>query len=312
LKYKEFKVRDDEWPPRFTKLELVFSKGTCLAFSDPRRLGRIKLRASPSLEPPISDLGPDPVVGPFPLQPFHEALKKIQAPIKAVLLDQERVVCGVGNWVADEVLFHSAVYPGTPAGALSDAQVQALHSAIVNVCSVACEVGADSSRFPPEWLFHYRWGNGKGGDRLPDGRKIVFETCAGRTTAWVPEAQKGTAAAKVAKRGQKRKATDTQLEDKEARVKVPKRPAPSKKAKKTEKANRDEGDNVVFVKKQRNPPAKRIDYASKKAAVPSSRGPKPSKRKASVTATDPKHKASHKPAAAKSTKAKAKSSSRRK
>ena len=78
LKYKEFKVRDDEWPPRFTKLELVFSKGTCLAFSDPRRLGRIKLRASPSLEPPISDLGPDPVVGPFPLQPFHEALKKIQ------------------------------------------------------------------------------------------------------------------------------------------------------------------------------------------------------------------------------------------
>ena len=68
--------------------------------------------------------------------------------------------------------------------------MQALHSAIVNVCSVACEVGADSSRFPPEWLFHYRWGNGKGGDRLPDGRKIVFETCAGRTTAWVPEAQK--------------------------------------------------------------------------------------------------------------------------
>ena len=47
----------------------------------------------------------------------------LQAPIKAVLLDQERVVCGVGNWVADEVLFHSAVYPGTPAGALSDAQV---------------------------------------------------------------------------------------------------------------------------------------------------------------------------------------------
>ena len=46
-----------------------------------------------------------------------------QAPIKAVLLDQERVVCGVGNWVADEVLFQSGIHPSTPAAGLDDAQV---------------------------------------------------------------------------------------------------------------------------------------------------------------------------------------------
>ena len=40
--YKEFKVHDEEWPPRFTKLELVFSDGARLAFCDPRRLGRLR------------------------------------------------------------------------------------------------------------------------------------------------------------------------------------------------------------------------------------------------------------------------------
>jgi hypothetical protein len=35
-------------------------------------------------------------------------------------------------------------------------QVAALHAAISSVCQLACEVEADSSRFPPDWLFHYR------------------------------------------------------------------------------------------------------------------------------------------------------------
>ncbi|CAN0414038.1 unnamed protein product, partial [Scytosiphon promiscuus] len=81
------------------------SNGTCLALTDPRRLSRVRLRAEPETSPPISLLGPDPITHPIPLDVFAAALAKPTAPIKAVLLAQDRVVSGVGNWIADEVCF---------------------------------------------------------------------------------------------------------------------------------------------------------------------------------------------------------------
>ncbi|KAJ2157859.1 hypothetical protein GGF46_004195 [Coemansia sp. RSA 552] len=33
----------DQWPPRFTKLELEFDGGSKVAYTDPRRLGRIRI-----------------------------------------------------------------------------------------------------------------------------------------------------------------------------------------------------------------------------------------------------------------------------
>ena len=39
-RYKSFKVEEESWPPRFTKLELVLD-GARVAFCDPRRLGRL-------------------------------------------------------------------------------------------------------------------------------------------------------------------------------------------------------------------------------------------------------------------------------
>eukprot|EP00667_Euglena_gracilis_P024281 EG_transcript_27832 len=126
LAYKEFTIDADRWPPRFTKLEIIFEGDVHLALVDPRRLGRVRLRAAPTADPPIALLGPDPVVGPFPLEPFRSLLRRIQAPIKAVLLDQERAVCGVGNWVADEALFQAAIHPAVPANQLDDTQVALL------------------------------------------------------------------------------------------------------------------------------------------------------------------------------------------
>lgn len=38
-------------------------------------------------------------------------------------------------------------------------QVAALHSKILSVCQEACDAKADYSVFPPDWLFHHRWGH---------------------------------------------------------------------------------------------------------------------------------------------------------
>ena len=72
---------------------------TELAFLDARRLGRIKLCASPTTEPPISTLGFDPILSMPGLEEFAKAVRKRTCPIKALLLDQS-FSAGVGNWVA--------------------------------------------------------------------------------------------------------------------------------------------------------------------------------------------------------------------
>jgi len=155
LKYQEFKV-DLEFPPKFCKLELQFSNGARLAFADPRRLGRIYLRRSPLTQKPVSALAPDPVTDLPDLASFETALAATAMPIKAALLDQQRAVCGVGNWVADETLHAAAVHPACLCNRLAKEQVAAIYTAARDVCATACAVDADSTRFPVEWLFHTR------------------------------------------------------------------------------------------------------------------------------------------------------------
>ena len=53
-------------------------------------------------------------------------------------------------------------------------------------------LNADATSFPKEWLFHYRWGKGKGGTTVPgpNGGSISFLTVGGRTSAIVAKVQK--------------------------------------------------------------------------------------------------------------------------
>ena len=82
------------------------------------------------------------------------------------------------------------------------------------------ETLADSSKFPKEWLFKYRWAKGKKDAemKLADGTKFVYLTVGGRTSAVVPSVQKKTGPvakdvdengeeSQTKKGGKKRKAT---------------------------------------------------------------------------------------------------------
>jgi formamidopyrimidine-DNA glycosylase len=210
LAYVRIKNEDGPWPPRFTKLMLELSGGKQLAFADPRRFGKILLRNEPLMQPPLSGLAPDPVLEKISFEDFSSGLSASKLPVKALLLMQERIVAGVGNWMADEMLYHAAVHPATPACALSEAQAKAVYKALLMVCKTSCAVNADHNRFPKNWLFLYRWGKGRsaadmGEDSsdeeegnsagkgtkacLPNGKAIEFIEVGGRTTAIVPAVQ---------------------------------------------------------------------------------------------------------------------------
>lgn len=179
---------DPEGRARFLKLGLETDDGRRIVFTDARRLGRIWLGDAPDKERRIGRLGHDALDA----LPSDDALLPIFArrkrAIKAVLLDQT-VLAGIGNWVADEVLYQSRIAPERPASSLSKAETAALRRAIRSVLQHAVRVGADADRYPRSWLFAHRWGGSRGATCIA-GRPIVRDTIGGRTTAWVPSLQR--------------------------------------------------------------------------------------------------------------------------
>ena len=175
------------WPPRFTKLRLVLEGRHEVAIVDGRRLGRIRLRHDPVAEPPISGLGFDALEGlPSPKR-FRALARARTSAVKALLLDQS-FSAGVGNWIADEVLYQARISPRRPVRLLSDGELDRLRTRLRAVVRLAVRVGSDSDRFPRAWLFHRRWHGGAAVTR--HGDPIRRETIAGRTTAWVPAVQR--------------------------------------------------------------------------------------------------------------------------
>lgn len=119
------------------------------------RFAKVKLIEDPKAQDPISSLGPDAFVDLPPVAEFIVLLAKQRRPLKALLIDQS-FLSGIGNWVADEILYQASIYPETRANAVSDMQAELLHTAIHDVLKVAVDAGARSENFPSSWLFHHR------------------------------------------------------------------------------------------------------------------------------------------------------------
>lgn len=171
----------------FSRLLIHLEGGLEMAVIDPRRFGRLWLTDDPWQHPRIRKLGYDPLID-FPTAKIlQERLKKRKKAIKSVLLDQN-LFAGIGNWLADEILYQARLSPHHLASTLTTAQVKKLHTQILKVVRHAAKVDADYERFPKDWLFHERWGKVKNSKTRRGS--IVHEEIGGRTTAWVPAWQK--------------------------------------------------------------------------------------------------------------------------
>lgn len=86
--YKNFKVDEAEWPPKYWKLCLKLEGDVSIAFSDPRRFARIRLQEDPAAHEPISLLGFDPVLSMPSCEFFRAIIKGRTTSLKALLLNQ--------------------------------------------------------------------------------------------------------------------------------------------------------------------------------------------------------------------------------
>src|SRR6185437_9491911 len=158
-----------EWS-RFT---LTFADGGSLVLLDPRRLGRVRLN------PDIGALGPD-AAQVTPAE-FRALITKGTVAVKARLLDQSKIA-GVGNLLADEILWQARVSPLAPVDSLSAAQVNSLYRALKSVVESAIASGGAhtgdmiASRHP-------------GGTCPRDGAPMAHGTVGGRSTWWCSREQ---------------------------------------------------------------------------------------------------------------------------
>jgi formamidopyrimidine-DNA glycosylase len=167
---------------------VLYQRHQALVFSDPRQFGLVRWHRGSETPAWWADL-PLPVTSPEftheKLQAFLQRHRRLA--IKSALLLQSGFP-GIGNWMADEVLWRAKVDPRRAARSLGPVEYAVLWRCLRRVCQGALRhVGADHSDPPRGWLFHERWGRS---GRCPIHRiSLQREIIGGRATAWCAACQ---------------------------------------------------------------------------------------------------------------------------
>lgn len=114
---------------RFTILELVFSGGTGLAIAD------FQGQATPTLNPEPRE-APDALSDDAGFGYLKEKLTRSKTTIKKLLTDQ-KIIRGIGNAYADEILWHARISPFSTCNKIPDAAIKKLSKSIRTVFAKA-------------------------------------------------------------------------------------------------------------------------------------------------------------------------------
>ncbi len=120
---------------------LTLDNGMDIRFNDPRRFGSVQFVPSSCTEQDIfPNLGPEPLGSSFsPDYLFTKARNKKQ-PVKNFLMDS-RIVVGIGNIYASEILYDAGIMPDKKTGELDLEQWRLVVESTVKVLSRAIDSG---------------------------------------------------------------------------------------------------------------------------------------------------------------------------
>lgn len=177
-------------------LAFAVDKKTFFVFEDPRRFGFIEVIPKNELSVRFMQLGAEPLDSTTDFEKLAFDFKKLNSPIKSALMNQKLLV-GVGNIYASEVLFRVGVNPLIKCTKLSQQLLSAIFKEVAFVLTRAIAAGGSS-------ISSYRNSYGEKGSYQTSffvyGRKnepclkckapIKCAIQAGRSTFWCPNCQK--------------------------------------------------------------------------------------------------------------------------
>jgi formamidopyrimidine-DNA glycosylase len=173
-----------EVAPKTARVIFRFANNCRLAFDDQRKFGEIELIEDVDEFPQTRGLGADALD--ISLSQFKAIVGKRRRAVKAILLNQ-RLIAGIGNLYADEILFRARLHPATDATTLSDEDLTRLFRATRSVLEKAIALKTDFNRLPKSWLLTHR---GKRGKCPRCGRALKSATIGGRTSWFCAHCQK--------------------------------------------------------------------------------------------------------------------------
>lgn len=176
-----YKSEDDR--PKFGHIQLTFENGYHFAFENKRKFGWWDLADSIEefkTEHQLSDDARN-----LKLEDFKSSLDNRKTDIKKILMDQS-VAAGVGNWMADEILYQAKMHPTKKVEDMTAEDIERVFNAMKTVIEVAIKNDAHYSDFPEHFLMHFRK---EGATCFHTGAEMKKIKVGGRTTYFSPEWQ---------------------------------------------------------------------------------------------------------------------------
>ncbi len=146
--------KTNDLPNKYTHVIFMFrrqklgdsSQESVLYFNDIRQFGWIKVVKSAELQDMsfFSKLGKEPLRD-LAVKDFSDILSHSKAPIKQVLMDQQKIA-GIGNIYANDALWDSRIHPLRKANSLKEKETAALFESIEKVLTLGIKVGGASER----------------------------------------------------------------------------------------------------------------------------------------------------------------------
>jgi formamidopyrimidine-DNA glycosylase len=169
---------------RHDRLILEFAEGGELRYRNMRKLGGVWLAHDRrEVEAVLGPLGPD-ALG-LDRRGVLTLLSKRRGGVKAALMDQT-LLAGIGNLLADEILWQARLHPKRTIDSLTDQERSALASSLRRV--VRESIGYDNVPRKRAWLSHVR---GQPGAACPRcGTLLARTVVGGRTTYFCPRCQR--------------------------------------------------------------------------------------------------------------------------
>lgn len=176
----------------------VLDDGMHLRFIEPRKFGTLHLISAGRFENAggIATLGEEPIGEGFDASYLQTRLGKRHGKIKSLLLDQ-KIVAGIGNIYADEILHAAGIAPERDPSGMSDAEYARLADAARDIISAAiecrgstirdyCDADGESGNYQEQHKVY-----GKEGGICPRcGGMIRRIKIGGRSSHYCPDCQK--------------------------------------------------------------------------------------------------------------------------